>query len=351
MRQPCVAGPGVNNNLTVSVGGGNYTFADSGETITLTATALAAGWTGSGTNTVTGPTASVTGAITSIDLGNGINTATIQSLNNNVNSLTGTAGTNTLVGPNAATTWNINTANAGSLPVSGSNVNFSAVQNLTGGSGDDTFVFADAASVAGTIDGGAGTNTLNYTAYSTPVAVNLGLNVPSLTASLDSSQETPPTTSTATGTATITNYNPVARTFDIAVTVTGILPAEVTGFHIHRAPVGVAGPIIIDFGTAGLVATPTGFTFNATGVALPDPAHEAALLGGLTYLNVHTPTFPNGAIRGQLYSTGNTALATGTATGTGRITNIQNATGGSARLPWVRRPSATAWSVPTPSTS
>src|SRR5207244_4613835 len=95
--------------------------------------------------------------------------------------------------------------------------------------------------------------------------------------------------------------------------------------------VGVSGPIIIDFGTAGLVPTPTGFTFTATGVAVP-AVHEAALLGGLTYINVHTGTFPAGAIRGQLYSTGNVSVATATATGTGNITNIQNATGGSGAV-------------------
>src|SRR4029077_4559095 len=71
------AGAGISNNLTVSVSGGNYTFTDTGETITLGGNAIAAGWTGSGTNTVTGPTSSVLSS--SIDLADGTNTLTVAS--------------------------------------------------------------------------------------------------------------------------------------------------------------------------------------------------------------------------------------------------------------------------------
>src|SRR6185295_9781032 len=143
-------------------------------------------------------------------------------------------------------------------------------------------------------------------------------------------QENPATTHTATGTAAVTNYNIVTHTFDISVTVTGITPAEVTGFHIHQGAVGVNGPIIVDFnGLAPLVAAGTGFTFNATGLTLP-AASEAAFLGGGTYVNVHTAVFPGGAIRGQLFSGGNAnpPPAFGAATGTASIANIENVTGG-----------------------
>jgi hypothetical protein len=48
--------------------------------------------------------------------------------------------------------------------------------NLSGGSGNDTFVFSDGAGLSGgTIDGGPGTNTLDYHLYTTSVNVNLGL--------------------------------------------------------------------------------------------------------------------------------------------------------------------------------
>ena len=41
------------------------------------------------------------------------------------------------------------------------NIAFSGFENLTGNLGDDTFVFADGMGVAGRVDGGGGSNTLN----------------------------------------------------------------------------------------------------------------------------------------------------------------------------------------------
>jgi hypothetical protein len=63
-----------------------------------------------------------------------------------------------------------------------------------------------------------------------------------------------------------------------------------------------------------------------------DPRHEAAFLGGVTYVNIHTAAAPTGLIRGQLFSNGNVNLNAvggpgGTATGTGSILNIQNVSG------------------------
>ena len=112
------------------------------------------------------------------------------------------------------------------------------------------------------------------------------------------------------------------------VTVTGLAPADVTGFHIHQGAVGVNGPIIVDFtGVAPLVPAGTGFTFTAPGLTLP-AVNEAAFLGGGTYVNIHTAVFPGGAIRGQLFSGGNVNLAAGTATGVTNVTGVENATGG-----------------------
>jgi trimeric autotransporter adhesin len=55
---------GVANNLTVSLTGDVYSINDSAEVITLSAAATAAGWTGDGTNTVTGPTTYNSGSTT-----------------------------------------------------------------------------------------------------------------------------------------------------------------------------------------------------------------------------------------------------------------------------------------------
>jgi hypothetical protein len=88
-------------------------------------------------------------------------------------SVDGGLGNNKLVGPNVPGTWNINGVNAGKL----GNVTFTAIQNLTGGSGLDVFVFSPGARVSGKIDGGGGgADWLDYAAYTTPVAVDLTAN-------------------------------------------------------------------------------------------------------------------------------------------------------------------------------
>ena len=205
------------------------------------------------------------------------------------------------------------------------------VINISAGDGDDSIVLADGIDLRGAIDGGGGVDdTLDYSASATAIRANLGLGSTGSGATLGGDQENPPTTHAGTATATVTNYSVATRTFDITVTVSGLLPADVTGFHIHQAPVGVNGPIIIDFtGVAPLVPAGTGFTFTATGLVVPS-ASEAAFLGGGTYVNIHTGVFPAGAIRGQLFSSGNVNLPTGMATGTTAIANIESVTGGTA---------------------
>jgi hypothetical protein len=85
-------------------------------------------------------------------------------------SVNGGAGNDTLVGPNATNLWKVTGSNTGTV----GNASFSAVENLTGGSGVDEFVFSNGKSVSGKIDGGAGGNVwLDYAAYTTSVAVNL----------------------------------------------------------------------------------------------------------------------------------------------------------------------------------
>jgi len=209
--------------------------------------------------------------------------------------------------------------------------------NISTGAGADTVAFANGVSLqGGTVDGGADPDTLDYSAYTTSVAANLGLDVSGLTATLGGDQENPPQSTLAAGTATISNYDHINKTFDISVTATDLNPASVTGFHIHRAPFGVNGPIIIDLLALGtLTPAGTGFTYSATGVSLATSllggvVNEASLLGGITYVNIHTAAAPGGLIRGQLFSTGNVTATSGTATGTGGVSNVENVIGSSA---------------------
>ena len=75
-----------------------------------------------------------------------------------------------LVGSDSGNTWNITANEAGD--VNGS-VQFTNVENLTGGGDTDDFVFSDAVGVSGFIDGGNGSDTLDYTFYTSVVTVDL----------------------------------------------------------------------------------------------------------------------------------------------------------------------------------
>ena len=205
-----------------------------------------------------------------------------------------------------------------------------ATLNLNGFDGNDSFALpAVAAAVAVNALGGPGTDTLNYSAFTTAISANLGLGSTGLAATIGADQEVPTNAHPGTGTAAVTNYNINTHTFDITVTVSNVPADVVTGFHIHQGAVGVNGPIIVDFTALGPPIVPfgTGFTYTATGLTLPATS-EAAFLGGGTYVNVHTVLLPNGAIRGQLFTGGNVNLAAGTATGAATVRNIENVTGG-----------------------
>jgi hypothetical protein len=108
--------------------------------------------------------------------GYNIREAGFSGLFENINILTGGAGTDSLTGLNTDSTWQINGA-GGNLYTSGTrSLSFSAVENLSGGSGADTFRFAPGAVLAGAISGGMGSDTLDYSSFSSAVAVNLTLN-------------------------------------------------------------------------------------------------------------------------------------------------------------------------------
>jgi RHS repeat-associated protein len=89
--------------------------------------------------------------------------------------LNGGTGASTLIGPDAANVWRISGTDRGNI---NSTVFFTNIENLVGGALDDRFRFTTGAGgarplILGTIDGGAGTNTLDYSALTTDVTVNL----------------------------------------------------------------------------------------------------------------------------------------------------------------------------------
>ena len=89
----------------------------------------------------------------------------------------GTAGNDTMQGPDAASIWEITGTNAGVL---NNNVHFIRTPNLFGGSKSDRFIFANGKGMTGNIDGDVGNafgaavaDTLDYSAFTTGVTVNL----------------------------------------------------------------------------------------------------------------------------------------------------------------------------------
>jgi len=119
----------------------------------------------------------------SITIGRAENTGTV-TLSNNVaddgttpfQDSVNIVGGSTLGGPNRDTTWQITDTNQGNLSGFSNGLTFENIENLRGGDANDTFVFSDNADLEGIIDGAPGFDTLDYSAYTTTVDVDLAAN-------------------------------------------------------------------------------------------------------------------------------------------------------------------------------
>lgn len=106
---------------------------------------------------------------------------------------------------------------------------------------------------------------------------------------LTGAQEVPANTSTASGSSNIR----VAPGGGVSggVRYTGLV---VTVAHIHEAPVGANGPVIVP-----LLKTGEGM-FAVPANTVLTPAQYASYQAGNLYVNVHSATYPAGEIRAQL---------------------------------------------------
>jgi hypothetical protein len=109
-----------------------------------------------------------------------------------------------------------------------------------------------------------------------------------VTATLSGSAEVPANPSASTGNVSGT-FNEETKMLMFDITYTGFTPVA---WHIHKAAAGANGGVIFNMGTT--FSTP--FMFMQT----LDAAQESDLKAGLYYVNLHSATFPNGEIRGQL---------------------------------------------------
>ena len=113
------------------------------------------------------------------------------------------------------------------------------------------------------------------------------------TTTLTGAAEVPPGDPDGTGTATIT-FMPGAGQVCWEIQVSGItLPA--TASHIHEAPAGVAGPVVIPLSAPDA----NGFSSGCASVAREQILEIMRDPEGY-YVNVHNVDYPSGALRGQL---------------------------------------------------
>ena len=119
-----------------------------------------------------------------------------------------------------------------------------------------------------------------------------------LNTQLNAKNETTGSTSTATGHTQIKVWSDGTITFKTQI----FNPSHETfvAGHVHRAPVGVAGLIVVPL--FGAPATTASHIMQG-GIATPSPGTTGAAIcqsPSAYYVNYHTTAFTGGAIRGQL---------------------------------------------------
>ena len=105
---------------------------------------------------------------------------------------------------------------------------------------------------------------------------------------LTGDQEVPPVKSAGTGTGKITVG--ADKSVQGSVTTKGIAG---TAAHIHEAPAGKSGPVVIPL-------EKNGDTYTVPANAKLTDAQFSSFKAGNLYVNVHSAAHPDGEIRGQL---------------------------------------------------
>ena len=110
---------------------------------------------------------------------------------------------------------------------------------------------------------------------------------------LSGEQETHAVTTTATGSG-YALVNTDDYSLELQVVTSGV--ADATAAHIHTGAVGVDGPVLLaleqDASDVNRWMAPSG--------AMLDAAIFAVLASGGHYVNVHTPAYTAGELRGQI---------------------------------------------------
>lgn len=124
-------------------------------------------------------------------------------------------------------------------------------------------------------------------AFMSPAA---GAETRVFTVYMDGAQDVPPGDPNATGIARFT-INTDTNRICYVLTATRVKPPA-TAAHIHRAPVGVAGPVVV------FLSPPS--TGRSSGCLTDADADALVANPANFYVNFHNPTYPGGFVRGQL---------------------------------------------------
>jgi hypothetical protein len=243
--------------------------------------------------------------------------------------LNGSAITTAQSGPiSYSTLEQVNVRLAGDNDVVQVNAATGTQTNVYGEDGDDTLRLADGTNMtsSGSFRGGPGTDTLDYSAWTTPVTVDIGKTA-MFSASLDEGQEVPPTGSAATGDGLVEFTDLATNTFRYELAVDGLTSVQITDSHIHAGAPGAIGGVVFPIGAGAGWSDPAGPSTEATNQTDADIT-EPLLRAGNTYFNVHTAANINGEIRGQLTLDPEDGYG-GPATGVSRAHTVENVIGGS----------------------
>jgi hypothetical protein len=123
-----------------------------------------------------------------------------------------------------------------------------------------------------------------------PVTAAEGSGRPFTTALTGAAEVPRPGDPDGTGTARL-RVNPGTGSICVVLSVADIAPA--TAAHVHEAPAGVAGPVVLPLAAPSDGSSSTCVVNRALAQEInKDPAGY--------YVNVHNSEFPGGALRGQL---------------------------------------------------
>jgi Ca2+-binding RTX toxin-like protein len=191
----------------------------------------------------------------------------------------------------------------------------SATVRLRGQRGNDDFAIGDNVFTPVVVDGGSGTDTLDYGVRTTPVTSAPGPDSV-FAANLSGDEGVPTSASTAVGDVVAVLAPSGQLSVDMAVAGMGSLA---NGAHVHGpAAPGTTGPVAFDLQQPETTA----FDLMA-GPFSPSVDQVDALRNGLMYADAHTSGRPAGEVRGQLAPAGIDRASTGTS----RVTQIEDVEG------------------------